>query len=139
VTSFADPGSDEGEERAMNCVKCEGKLHQVEVDEVIVDQCDVCSGIWFDSGELSRVLGMKSAEMLAGLAEPSRADDAKRAKCPRCRGEGKLVQVASMTRDIHIDTCSVCGGQWLDGGELSILRQKGGLRGLVAFFKKLVP
>jgi Zn-finger nucleic acid-binding protein len=124
----------------MNCVKCEGKLRQVEVDEVIVDQCDVCSGIWFDSGELSRVLGMKSAEGLTSAADqPSKADDEKRGRCPRCRGEGKLVQVASLTRDIHIDTCAVCGGQWLDGGELSLLRREGGLRGLFAFFQRLVP
>ena len=122
----------------MDCVKCDGKLRQIELDGVVIDQCDACSGIWFDSGELARVLGMKSTEGLRRLSTTNEADDVKRAHCPRCRGEGMLVQVADLTSDIHIDTCSVCGGQWLDGGELSILREEGGLRPVIAFFRRLV-
>jgi uncharacterized protein len=122
----------------MDCVKCEGKMRQIELDGVVVDQCDACSGIWFDSGELARVLGMKSTEGLRHLSSTNEADDEKRARCPRCRGEGMLVQVADLTSDIHIDTCSVCGGQWLDGGELSVLREEGGLRPVIAFFRRLV-
>src|SRR5262245_51304148 len=115
----------------MNCVKCEGKLRRVEIEEVVVDQCDRCFGIWFDSDELQRILAAKSIEPLRSpesQAKSSKADDARRASCPRCRGEGKLVQVASLTSDIHIDTCSVCGGKWLDGGELELLRGEGPLR-----------
>ncbi len=122
----------------MDCVKCEGKMHQVELDGVIVDQCDTCAGIWFDSGELSRVLGMRSVERLKGLSMTNEGDDAKRGRCPRCRGEGMLVQVADLTSDIHIDTCSVCGGQWLDKGELAILREEGGLRPVLAFLRRIV-
>jgi Zn-finger nucleic acid-binding protein len=122
----------------MDCLKCDGKLRQVEVDGVMVDQCERCAGIWFDSGELARVLGMKSVEALKSLAHGHPGDDTKRGSCPRCSGQGKLVQVASLISDIHIDTCAVCGGQWLDGGELSILRQEGGLRPVVAFFRRLI-
>src|SRR5689334_25353742 len=108
----------------MNCIKCDGTLRRIEVggagergvlthDEVVeVDQCDACGGIWFDSGELRRVLGKKSVAALRTMAKVSEEDDAKRGRCPRCKGDGKLVQVASVTTDIHIDTCSVCGGQW---------------------------
>src|SRR4051812_24237017 len=100
----------------MDCVKCEGKLARVEVDGVLVDQCATCDGMWFDGGELRRVLGMKSVAPLRNVAHPSRADDDKPARCPRCRGQGNLVRVRSVKSDIHIDTCPVCGGQWLDGG-----------------------
>lgn len=122
----------------MDCLKCDGKLRQVEVDGVVVDQCESCAGIWFDSGELARVLGMKSVEGLTSPAEGHPGDDTKRGSCPRCSGQGKLVQVASLISDIHIDTCAVCGGQWLDGGELAILRQEGGLRPVVAFLRRLI-
>ena len=122
----------------MDCVKCDGKLHPIEVEGVVVDQCDACSGIWFDGGELERVTRMKR---LGALEIPPRRDaaaDAKRARCPRCGGEGKLVPVASTTSEIHVDTCAVCGGKWLDGGELAILRDEGGLRPVLAFLRRIL-
>ena len=109
----------------MKCVKCDGQLHRVPVGDVEVDQCDRCAGIWFDARELDRVLVQKSVDALRRL-HPPRADlDERRGRCPRCRGAGDLVRVASTTASIHIDTCPVCGGQWLDGGELEMLRQEG--------------
>jgi uncharacterized protein len=116
----------------MKCVKCDGQLRRVDVEDVEVDQCDVCYGIWFDSGELKRILGKKQVDELKSQVPSAKSDDLKRARCPRCKGEGKLVQVASLTTDLHIDTCAVCGGQWLDGGELEALR--GG--GIAAFFRR---
>lgn len=122
----------------MKCVKCDGVLRRVDVEDVELDRCDACSGIWFDSGELQKILGKKSIDRIRSMAEASKDDDARRATCPRCKGEGKLVQVTSLTSDIHIDTCAVCGGQWLDGGELEILRGEGPLRAVADFFRRLV-
>ena len=123
----------------MKCIKCDGMLHLVRVGEVEVDQCDGCGGIWFDSGELRKILDQKDVEALRAMkARATRDSDAKRASCPRCRGEGKLVQVASLTSDIHIDTCAVCGGEWLDGGELAIVRNEGFGRKVAAVFRKIL-
>jgi Zn-finger nucleic acid-binding protein len=122
----------------MKCIKCEGALHLVRIDEVEVDQCDLCHGIWFDSGELAKIVGRKDVEALRTKASASKEVDAQRAACPRCRGAGKLVQIASMTSDIHIDTCAVCGGEWLDGGELFIVRNDGFSRKVAAFFRKIL-
>jgi Zn-finger nucleic acid-binding protein len=129
----------------MKCIKCEGDLVLVRVGDVDVDQCDTCHGIWFDSGELAKIVGKKDVEALRIRAKATGDDekkrkesDQKRASCPRCRGEGKLVQIASMTSDIHIDTCAVCGGDWLDGGELWIVRGEGFSRKVAAFFRKVL-
>lgn len=129
----------------MKCIKCEGDLVLVRVGDVEVDQCDGCHGIWFDSGELAKIVGAKDVGVLRTRAEATReaerkrrADDEKRAACPRCKGEGKLVQIASLTADIHIDTCAVCGGQWLDGGEIWIVRNEGFSRKVAAFFRKVL-
>jgi hypothetical protein len=124
--------------RAMKCIKCEGTLRLVRIDEIEVDQCDTCGGIWFDSGELAKIVGRKDVDALRTKARASKADDQKRASCPRCRGEGKLVQIRSLTSDIHIDTCAVCGGEWLDGGELAIVRNEGFSRKVGAFFRKIL-
>ena len=109
----------------MKCVKCEGQLHRVQVGDVEVDQCDGCAGIWFDARELDRVLSEKSVDALHSLDAPRADLDQRRGRCPRCRSGGDLVRVASLTAPIHIDTCAVCGGQWLDGGELGALRREG--------------
>jgi len=36
----------------LNCPKCLGKLEEKSVENVKVDICWVCEGIWFDKNEL---------------------------------------------------------------------------------------
>lgn len=118
----------------MNCVKCSGALQRVELADLEVDQCDRCAGIWFDARELDRVLNQKSIDALRRRSTPDQEGDARRGRCPRCKGGGEMIRVASTLGPIHIDTCPVCGGQWLDGGELEVLRREGVTGSLKRFF-----
>lgn len=123
----------------MKCVKCEGTLQKVNIGTVEVDQCDRCSGIWFDMAELGKVLAARDVQNLRATVDNSQAQDSQRATCPVCGGEGKMVQCVDLHKhDIHIDTCSVCYGQWLDGGELEKLREKGLFESVSGFFKRLL-
>jgi uncharacterized protein len=108
----------------MKCVKCVGQLVTVRVDDIDVDQCDHCAGIWFDAHEMERVLRRDHIEPLLGRSRIHPGDDERRGRCPRCKGEGYLVQVASARAGLHVDTCAVCGGKWLDGGEIDALRRR---------------
>lgn len=45
----------------MSCPRCEGKLHQRTFDEVTIDQCDRCQGIWLDTGELEQIVAEESS------------------------------------------------------------------------------
>jgi len=38
------------------CPKCDGTLHSTEFDNVRVEVCDNCHGIWLDSGQLARIM-----------------------------------------------------------------------------------
>ena len=40
----------------MDCPRCDGKLVETAYEDVKIDVCDKCSGVWFDAGELSQVL-----------------------------------------------------------------------------------
>ena len=40
---------------SMKCPRCDGSLRENEVDEVMVDTCEKCGGIWLDSGELEQL------------------------------------------------------------------------------------
>lgn len=57
-------------------------------------------------------------------------------KCPKCGTD-----LAEESRgDVKVDTCSRCGGMWLDAGELELMRQveksakPGAFKGLLDFF-----
>lgn len=120
----------------MQCVKCDGELQRVIIDKVEVDKCDKCSGIWFDFGELDKILESGSIDALKNEIDNNQGQDAQRGTCPRCGGTGNMVQVTSLENaDIHIDTCSVCYGQWLDGGELEALAGQGIVSKIKGLFK----
>jgi len=108
----------------MKCVKCDGELVPVTIDNTEVDQCNKCSGIWFDFNELEQALASKEIKKLKSTVDNSTDFDSKTASCPRCQGKGKMIPVVDMEHNIHIDTCTICYGQWLDGGELEKLQEK---------------
>ncbi len=110
----------------MQCGKCEGQFQPVQVGDIEVDKCDQCSGIWFDLGELEKVLESKSIDSVKNQIENNQGHDERKASCPVCGGKGNMVQVTSLKNSaVHIDTCSVCYGQWLDGGEIEQLNETG--------------
>jgi len=40
------------EEHWMNCPKCGSNLEEVNYENVMIDKCSGCQGIWLDAGEL---------------------------------------------------------------------------------------
>ena len=40
---------------AMTCPRCGGTLQETKIDEVSIDICDKCAGVWLDSGELEQL------------------------------------------------------------------------------------
>lgn len=44
----------------MNCPRCSGKLHSQVYDEVNIDRCDTCGGVWLDAGELEQIIGAEN-------------------------------------------------------------------------------
>jgi Zn-finger nucleic acid-binding protein len=107
--------------------------------DVEVDQCNKCSGIWFDFGELQDVLDQENIDRLKNVVDNNAGQDERKSSCPRCGGEGTMVQVTSFAdKGVHIDTCPVCYGQWLDGGELEALKSKGMFGSVSGFFRHIL-
>ena len=40
---------------SMKCPRCDGSLNESKFEEVSIDICDKCGGVWLDSGELEQV------------------------------------------------------------------------------------
>lgn len=39
----------------MNCPRCSIELNQLERENVPIDQCPACKGLWLDAGELELI------------------------------------------------------------------------------------
>lgn len=37
---------------ALQCPRCDGRLVEITFEQVQVDRCDKCGGVWLDAGEL---------------------------------------------------------------------------------------
>ena len=119
----------------MQCPKCDGELEKKQIEDVEVDQCNKCSGIWFDLGELEKVMDKEFQEALKSQVDNSKNYDVLEASCPRCLGAGKMIPVVDLAKGIHIDTCTVCYGHWLDGGEYEKLKSHSIVDILKSFLK----
>jgi len=121
----------------MDCPKCTGKLEENKLGDETIDVCWVCEGIWFDRGELKKVIsgdskdfksigskldlekhGVDGAELAAFGIDLNH----KEGKCPRC---ADVMGQTVYKKGILIDSCPKDHGIWLDGGEIHKLRERG--------------
>ena len=40
---------------SMQCPRCDGSLKESKFEEVLIDTCEKCGGVWLDSGELEQI------------------------------------------------------------------------------------
>ena len=40
----------------LECPKCDGKLMETDYEDIKIDVCSKCSGVWLDAGELAQVV-----------------------------------------------------------------------------------
>jgi Zn-finger nucleic acid-binding protein len=102
----------------LTCVKCTSVLDRTTIDEIEVDLCPACGGLWLDHGEIER-LGRGTPAALDGLRKAltggAAADLSDTAtSCPACPGALKELKLGP----IHVDYCGQCKGLFLDKGEL---------------------
>lgn len=110
----------------MNCPACGTPLVALEYDELEVDHCLGCGGLWLDAGELEFLYG-DAAAAATFLAEDDGSRPVRSARrCPRC---GRRMEERRTAGD-EAGTVERCGrghGLWLDRDERAAL-----LRGLSA-------
>ena len=107
----------------MQCPKCQQELQHQLFGEVEVDQCLACKGVWFDLGELPVLRKQKNTKYSKDAGETA-VYDVLSAPCPRCGGKGHMTRINDLKRpEIMMDTCPICYGIWLDGGELDKLTE----------------
>ncbi|MBZ0180794.1 MAG: zf-TFIIB domain-containing protein [Melioribacteraceae bacterium] len=111
----------------MHCPRCENPLIILEINEIEIDYCTDCQGIWLDSGELELLLddSEKKDLLLKSFKKYSETSEAK-LKCPICSKKMQKILVDESEK-IIIDECPNLHGLWFDKGELLELVEKGSL------------
>ncbi|MGD2145448.1 MAG: zf-TFIIB domain-containing protein [Anaerolineae bacterium] len=104
----------------MLCPRCEEPLGTGLIDEVEIEQCSQCDGMWFDQGELRKAKDAVEPDLNWLDLEIWRREDEYEVRsssiaCPRC--DAPLAAVAYGETGVVIDYCAHCEGTWLDGGE----------------------
>jgi Zn-finger nucleic acid-binding protein len=111
----------------MDCPVCkDSAMIVLELDEVEVDYCTECEGIWLDAGELELLLGGAArAKSLIQSFQEAKTDEKKR-KCPICLRKMDKVHVGDAAgKQELIDRCGHHHGLWFDRGELQNVLKMG--------------
>lgn len=105
----------------MNCPRCRTALTTRVVDDVEIDECDACRGMWLDDDELRRAKDLSDPNLVWMDFEIWKHQDRFRIRevdlpCPRCETSLRALEYGDT--DVEIDVCPKCRGTWLDGLEL---------------------
>ena len=102
----------------MNCTSCKEPMIVLELDQVEIDHCLSCTGIWLDAGELEILLGdeEKATKALDNALSLGETRPGKR-RCPIC-GKHMDIIIAGAEHKVEIDRCRKHHGLWFDKGEL---------------------
>ena len=103
----------------MDCPVCKDEpMIVLELNEVEIDYCLNCKGIWLDAGELELLLGTnsKTEEFLSSFTLDTQTKE-KKLKCPVCTKKmEKILTVGN--KKVRFDKCKANHGVWFDADEL---------------------
>jgi uncharacterized protein len=108
-------------EEKRRCIKCQELMVPKNIEEVEVDFCPTCQGIWLDRGEVHQLrakIDKNIDELATLLGTPSGKDAAGPMEgrlCPMCQSQ---LGIASFGQ-YSVEHCLRCGGMFLDPGELN--------------------
>lgn len=97
----------------MFCPSCSQPLVVLEFENIELDHCLSCGGVWLDAGELELILRGAAGAGDDGLV---RGGERGARRCPMCRVKMSAAKLARS--GVEVDYCPRQHGLWLDKGEL---------------------
>ncbi len=111
----------------MNCPFCNNPLVILELNQVEIDYCTNCHGIWLDNGELELLLkDAKEKTQLLNSFNINKNSGEKILKCPICSKKMEKVNCGTGNK-VLLDKCKKDHGIWFNEGELEQVVEMGGL------------
>ena len=111
------------------CPDCKQPMTATDEGGAILDACAGCAGIWFDDGEIRRVMQTDQLALLqvedrhepssppSSPSSPSSPSTPTARRCPDC---DRVLDRYRYLYDspVQLDMCGTCGGVWAEDGEL---------------------
>jgi len=122
------------EVHSLQCPKCKHGMDEITYEDVTIDRCTNCEGLWFDADEAHQLKSIEGSEVVdagdpgEGWKWDSRSDIC----CPRC-GSDMLKSADSKQIHIWYEVCKE-HGMFMDAGEFSDFKQET----LIDFFRGLI-
>jgi len=118
-------------QRGKLCPRCDEPLSIEELDDVRVDNCKECAGVWLEAGELRKIVAPGPTEVAffqrllgeVGITLDASFETRAMLLCPGCTAV--LQREVLKEGAVRVDRCPTCEGLWLDAGELSALAEQG--------------
>lgn len=63
----AEQQAKEAEAATLQCPRCDGRLSEITFEDVQVDRCNKCGGVWLDAGELESLTKREGGGWLSRL------------------------------------------------------------------------
>ncbi len=116
LVGMSEAGS--AEAKTLTCPKCRGAMAPVTFEEITVDRCTGCGGLWFDVMEQRRLKDRPGSEAIDTAPTTATATHSPAAKmiCPCCNAPMTRLKDVDR-RDIEYEYCTICNGAFFDGGE----------------------
>ena len=112
----------------MLCPVCKEEMIVIEVDQVEVDYCVECKGVWLDGGEMDILLelsGVEPGPLTQAIDGGGSKVPGRKRRCPACGTKLYEVRVPD-AEQLVIDRCPRAHGLWFDDRELGRLIDSAG-------------
>lgn len=109
----------------MKCPKCKERMEAVTYDNIAVDRCQWCKGLWFDMLEHEDLKAIDGSEAIdTGDAEFGRQyNEMEPVDCPKCNTQ--MVGMVDVNQPhIWYESCTVCHGVYFDAGEFADFKNR---------------
>jgi hypothetical protein len=111
----------------MICPACKQPMIVIELNQVEIDFCYECKGVWLDAGELEILLqdDNETSRLLGRQRENIRSSE-KKIHCPICSKKMDKVFMG-VNNKIVLDRCIMNHGIWFEKGELIATLEEGSI------------
>lgn len=102
----------------MLCPVCKNPMIVLELEQIEVDYCTSCEGVWLDTGELELLLETdEERNRLINLFKEAADVKEKSYNCPICGKQMRKSEIGEKGK-VVVDKCKKNHGIWFDKGEL---------------------
>lgn len=107
----------------MKCPKCDSELKTLAFNDVEVDRCAGCGGLWFDAFEHEELKQLSGSERIDYPPIKKKPAGAGSGCCPKDK-QPLFAMVVAGQPHIAYESCGFCHGVFFDAGEFKDFKEE---------------